>query len=134
MSALTVLVVEDEENIRNMLSRCLECAGFSVSLACSGEDALAAARTAFPEVALVDLRLGGVDGLAVIRTLSSELPATASVLMTAYAAAGTASEALRAGAVACLPKPFTPADVLRTVRYAVLVASERKAYTCARQT
>src|SRR3954452_14698139 len=114
-----VLVVDDEESIRRMLRLCLEGAGYRVTLAPSGEAAVAAARRAPPDLALVDLRLGGMDGIAVTRSLAHDAPTTSVVLMTAYATIDNAVDAMRAGAVDYLPKPFTPAQVLHVVQKAL---------------
>jgi NtrC-family two-component system response regulator AlgB len=114
-----VLVIDDEESIRKMLRVCLEGAGYRVTLAPSGEAGVAAAKRAPPDVALVDLRLGGMDGIAVTRALGQEASAAAVVIMTAYATIDNAVDAMRAGAVDYLPKPFTPAQVLHVVAKAV---------------
>jgi NtrC-family two-component system response regulator AlgB len=111
-----VLVVDDEESIRKMLRVCLEGAGYQVTPAPTGEAAVTAAKRSPPDLALVDLRLGGMDGIAVTRALAQEAPATSVVLMTAYATIDNAVDAMRAGATDYLPKPFTPAQVLHVVR------------------
>jgi NtrC-family two-component system response regulator AlgB len=110
-----ILVVDDEASIRSMLRVCLEGAGHQVTLAPNGEAGVAAARRAPPDVALVDLRLSGMGGLDVVRALAQDAPATAVVLITAYATIDNAVDAMRAGAVDYLPKPFTPAQVLHAV-------------------
>src|SRR4051812_2953678 len=110
-----VLVVDDEESIRKMLRVCLEGAGYRVTLAANGEAGVAAAKRSPPDLALVDLRLGGMDGIAVTRALAQEAPTAAVVIMTAYATIDNAVDAMRAGAVDYLPKPFTPAQVLHAV-------------------
>jgi NtrC-family two-component system response regulator AlgB len=111
-----ILVVDDEESIRRMLRLCLQGAGYEVTLAASGEAALAAAKKSPPDLALVDLRLGGMDGIAVTRALLHDAPLASVVLMTAYATIDNAVDAMRAGAADYLPKPFTPAQVLHVVR------------------
>lgn len=110
-----ILVVDDEASIRSMLRVCLENVGYDVTLASSGEAGVATARRSPPDLALVDLRMGVMDGLAVIRALAQEAPTAAVVLMTAYATVDNAVDAMRAGAVDYLPKPFTPAQVLHTI-------------------
>ncbi len=112
---IRVLVIDDEENIRKTLRMCLEGAGYAVTLASSGEAGVAAARKQPPDVVLVDLRLGGIDGLQVTRTLVGEAPTAAIVLMTAYATIDNAVDSMRAGASDYLAKPFTPAQVLHAV-------------------
>jgi two-component system, NtrC family, response regulator AlgB len=124
-SDVRVLVVDDEESIRKMLRMCLEGAGYKVALAPNGEAGVAAARRSPPDVVLVDLRLGGMDGIAVTRALSQEVPTAGVVLMTAYATIDNAVHAMRAGAVDYLPKPFTPSQVLHAVRKTVEAAQLR---------
>jgi NtrC-family two-component system response regulator AlgB len=110
-----ILVIDDDESIRRTLRLCLEAADYSVALAPSGEAGLTMAKKQPPDLALVDLRLGGMDGLAVTRTLSQEAPGAQVVIMTAYATIDNAVEAMRAGASDYLAKPFTPAAVKHVV-------------------
>lgn len=116
---IRILVVDDEDGIRKTLRLCLTGAGYRVSEASSGEAGLAAARRAPPDLALVDLRLGGMDGLALTKALKQEVPNTVIVLMTAYATIDNAVEAIRSGAFDYLPKPFTPQQVLHVVARAI---------------
>jgi NtrC-family two-component system response regulator AlgB len=83
---------------------------------------LALAKRRPPDLALVDLRLGGIDGLAVTRALAKEAPAAQVIVMTAYATLDNAVDAMRAGARDYLAKPFTPA-VLKHVVGRVLEAA-----------
>ncbi len=124
-SDVRILVIDDEESIRKMLRVCLEGAGYRVTLAPTGEAGVAAAKRAPPDVALVDLRLGGLDGIAVTRALAQEAPTAAVVIMTAYATIDNAVDAMRAGASDYLPKPFTPAQVLHAVQKVVDAAGLR---------
>jgi NtrC-family two-component system response regulator AlgB len=120
-----ILVIDDEESIRKMLRVCLEGAGYRVTLAANGEAGVAAAKRAPPDLALVDLRLGGMDGIAVTRALAQEAPSAAVIIMTAYATIDNAVDAMRAGAADYLPKPFTPAQVLHAADKAVEAAGLR---------
>jgi len=110
-----ILVIDDDESIRRTLRLCLEAGDYSVSLASSGEAGLALAKKQPPDLALVDLRLGGMDGLAVTRALAQEAPGAQVIIMTAYATIDNAVEAMRAGASDYLAKPFTPAAVKHVV-------------------
>jgi NtrC-family two-component system response regulator AlgB len=106
-----VLIVDDEESIARVLRICLERAGYQPIVASSGEAGVAAARRFAPDIAFVDLRLGGMNGLEVTRMLRRELPRIAVVIMTAYATIDNAVEAIRTGAVDYLAKPFSPEQV-----------------------
>ncbi len=110
-----ILVIDDDESIRRTLKLCLESASYAVSVAASGEAGVALAKKQPPDLALVDLRLGGMDGLAVTRALAQEAPAAQVIVMTAYATIDNAVEAMRAGAADYLAKPFTPAAVKHVV-------------------
>lgn len=110
-----ILVIDDDESIRRTLRLCLESGDYSVSIAGSGEAGLAAAKKQPPDLALVDLRLGGMDGLAVTRALAQDAPGAQVVIMTAYATIDNAVEAMRAGAADYLAKPFTPSAVKHVV-------------------
>jgi len=110
-----ILVIDDDESIRRTLRLCLESADYSVSMAGSGEAGLAVVKKQPPDLALVDLRLGGMDGLAVTRALAEEAPGVPVIIMTAYATIDNAVEAMKAGASDYLAKPFTPAAVKHVV-------------------
>ena len=90
-----ILVVDDEAVLRNNLARYLRLQGYEVETAGSGEEALAALESTTFRLVLTDLRMPGMDGLALIRHLQTEHPDALTVLMTAYASVESAVEALR---------------------------------------
>jgi NtrC-family two-component system response regulator AlgB len=110
-SALRVLVVDDERNIRKMLSVCLQAMGCAVTEAATSRAALEAVHLMAPDVAIVDLRLGTESGLDLLRTMLAARPALDVVVITAYATAASETDANRLGARAYLAKPFTPAEI-----------------------
>lgn len=116
-----ILVVDDEAPERITLGEVLRLEGYHVTLAASGEEALAlvqGAPTPF-DIAVLDLRLPGIDGLQVldnIRRLSDE---TIVILITGYGTLETAIRALRKGAYDFLLKPCPVDEVLRAVRRAL---------------
>jgi NtrC-family two-component system response regulator AlgB len=114
--ALHVLVVDDEINIRKMLSVCLETEGHEVVAVSNFRDALAEASRRSFELAFVDLRLGTEDGLDLIPALLAATPWLKIIVVTAYASVDTAVEAMRRGATDYIPKPFTPAQINMAVR------------------
>jgi NtrC-family two-component system response regulator AlgB len=121
--SLSVLVVDDETNIRKMLTVCLETEGHRVTGVGTPEDALAeAARRSF-DVAFVDLRLGAASGLDLIPALLNASPWIKIVVITAYASIDTAVEAVKRGATDYIPKPFTPAQIKLAVHKAFEVRS-----------
>jgi CheY-like chemotaxis protein len=117
-----VLVIDDEKNIRTTLSVCvgMGCAATCVGSAVAALDALE--RSSF-DIAFLDLRLAGADGLELLPRLLALRPSLAVVVVTAYATFNTAVEAIKRSAVDYLPKPFTPAQI----RHAIEQVARRKA-------
>ncbi len=110
-----VLVVEDEEGIRCLLDTALTANGYSVELFPDAEAALAATRPADFDVAVVDIRMPGMDGLELSRTLraaDADLPV---IIITAHADMDSAREAIRLGAYDYIAKPFDVDEVLLSV-------------------
>src|SRR5690349_20073377 len=107
----TVLIVDDEKNIRHTLCVCIEGLGGEVGEAASAQAALEAIGRAAYDVVFLDLRLGTQSGLDLIPQILAENPNAAIIMVTAYATLETAVDAMRRGAWDYLPKPFTPAQI-----------------------
>jgi two-component system phosphate regulon response regulator PhoB len=124
----SILVVEDEEDIRELISYNLSREGFKVSAVASGEAALKAARDARPDLVLLDLMLPGLDGLEVCRQIkANNAMAKIPVLMvTAKGEEADVVTGLELGADDYIVKPFSPRVLLARVR-AALRRSESKA-------
>jgi len=108
----TVLVVDDEQTFRERLMQALEERGFEVWGASSGDAAIARAERETPEYAVVDLRLGSMSGLHVVRRLHELDPTTRVVVLTGYGSIATALDAVRSGAAHYLTKPADIDEVL----------------------
>ena len=122
-----VLVVDDEKNIRAILTMCLESMGCTVTAASSTETALAAVDRSVFELVFLDLRLGTEDGLALLPRLLAARPGLAVIVVTAYATIGTAVQAMTLGAIDYVAKPFTPAQIRHVVEQVLARrATERK--------
>lgn len=109
MAKETILVVEDEEHIRELLRYNLEKEGYGVKEAASGEEALQLIRKEPPDLVLLDLMLPGMDGLEVCRRLKEEiltrhLPI---IMLTAKGEEADVVTGLELGADDYIPKPFT---------------------------
>jgi NtrC-family two-component system response regulator AlgB len=111
MATFSVLVVDDEKNIRQTLRVCLEAANAQVTEAASVQAAGEAIGRSLYDMVFLDLRLGTQSGLDLIPQLLAENPNVVIVVVTAYATIETAVEAIRRGAWDYLPKPFTPAQI-----------------------
>ncbi len=102
-----VLIVEDDDTMRAFLEQALGRMGLSVAPVASAEEALEAAPAFRPHLALLDVRLGGMDGITLLEHLGRSCPECARVVMTAHGTVETAIAAMRAGAEDFLLKPFT---------------------------
>jgi two-component system response regulator RegA len=114
-SAPTLLVVEDDDALRERLVRAFADRGFSTHGAASAEQAAALSEEA-PEYAVVDLRVGDDSGLDVMRALLEKDPATRVVMLTGYGSIATAVEAMRLGALHYLTKPADADEILAALR------------------
>ncbi|MCU0594847.1 MAG: sigma-54 dependent transcriptional regulator [Desulfobacterota bacterium] len=108
---LNILVVDDDSNIRKTLSYCLAAEGYTVIAVSNSADALDEAKRRSFDLAFVDLRLGGEDGMELISLLGSASSWTKVVVITAHASIETAVESMRRGATDYIAKPFTPDQV-----------------------
>jgi len=123
MTETRVLVIDDEEGLRHMLSTFLVKEGFAVTLAANGADALARAKEARHAVALCDVVLPDTDGLKLVEQLLEIDHHLLILVMSAYGSLETAIEAIRRGARDYLSKPFQPQELLLKVRR--LIEEER---------
>jgi NtrC-family two-component system response regulator AlgB len=110
-SRLSVLIVDDEPNIRKTLSYCLSAEEHSVVAVSNPVDAVEEARRRSFDLVLVDLKLGEEDGMQLIPILLSDSPWTKIVVITAHASVESAVMAMRHGATDYIVKPFTPDQV-----------------------
>ena len=101
----TILVVDDEADTCRNLSDILTDLGYRVDTALDGFAALELARKKCYDIALLDLKMPGMDGLTLYRELRKLCAGTVAIVVTAYASKATAEEALAAGAWHVLPKP-----------------------------
>lgn len=111
----TVLIVDDDQKIVNMLERTLIYEGYRVATATSGQEALAAVQTQRPDVVVLDWMMPGLDGLEVARRLRAAdgIPV---LMLTARDAVEDRVEGLDSGADDYLVKPFAPAELLARIR------------------
>jgi DNA-binding NtrC family response regulator len=106
-----ILIVDDEEIVRESLSAWLEQDGYTVQTAPDGETGLDRIRKERWSILLVDLKMPGIDGLQVLEEARKVQPEAAAVIMTAYATVDTAVAAMKIGAYDYLVKPFDPEEL-----------------------
>ena len=110
-STTQVLIIDDDEAVRQGLGAALAASSCSVHLAASGEEGLTQYELLHPDVVLLDVMLPQMSGLAVLRALKDSAPRLPVIVMTAYAEVQSAVQAIKLGAADYLQKPVAP-DVL----------------------
>lgn len=106
-----ILVVDDEQSMRESLHDWLKEDGYQVGLAPNGQEAIRLAGQEVYDVVLLDLKMPGMDGLETLRGLKEVAPDSEVIMMTAYASIDTAVQAMREGAFDYLVKPFDPDEI-----------------------
>lgn len=111
-----LLLVDDDEKLRRIITLRLEAEGFAVTEADSGEDALGKLKTARPHFVLADLRMPGINGIELLRRIQERQPGLPVLILTAHGGIPDAVEATQAGAVDFLTKPIDKDELLACLR------------------
>ena len=107
-----ILIVDDDEVVRLSYLRSLSGSACNVEAASNGEEALQTMEQGPVDVVLLDIRMPGMDGMTVLRTIKQKWPASEVVIITGYPTVDSAKEAVRLGAYDYLAKPMAPQDVI----------------------
>ncbi len=107
-----ILVVDDEQSMREFLEIALVQAGYEVATAASGNEALSVLETEHFDLVITDLRMEGLSGLDLLREVKVRAPDTEVIVVTAYASYDSAIQAMKAGAYDYLKKPFRVDEIL----------------------
>jgi two-component system response regulator PilR (NtrC family) len=121
-----VLVVDDEQSMREFLEIMLSGQGYQISTAATGEEALEIYRVQAPDLVLTDVRMPGMSGLDLIKEIHAVDPWLPVIAITAYASADDAIRALREGAYDYISKPFQVDDLGAVIRNALDARRARK--------
>jgi len=114
-----VLVVDDEETVRDLLQRVMKEAGYDVVTAANGRDALDKLSQLNAGVVLLDMRMPGMSGMEVLQEITTNWPETCVVMVTAVADTQTAIDAMKLGAYDYIIKPFNRDEVVQKVQEAI---------------
>ncbi|MEI7968678.1 MAG: sigma 54-interacting transcriptional regulator [Betaproteobacteria bacterium] len=118
-----VLIVDDDEDLLRLVSIRLAAAGFEVVTARSAEQALAVVAAAVPRVVLTDLRMGGMDGMALFEQLHRAHPALPVIILTAHGTIPEAVAAMRRGVFDYLTKPFDGRELVALIARAARISA-----------
>jgi two-component system, NtrC family, response regulator GlrR len=118
-----ILVVDDDVGLLKLLVMRLNAAGYSVEAAESGEQALARVAAAQPQLVITDLRMEGMDGMALYDAIHRRQPALPVIILTAHGTIPDAVDAIKRGVFSYLTKPFDSKGLLKVVEQALRVTS-----------
>ncbi|HKO31282.1 MAG TPA: sigma-54 dependent transcriptional regulator, partial [Nitrospiraceae bacterium] len=114
-----ILVVDDEKGLREVLSIMLKRTGYAVTEASDGEEAIGHINKEIFDLVITDLRMPKADGMAVLKAVKSSSPETVVLVVTAFATADSAVDAMKQGAYDYLTKPFQVDEVQLIIRNAL---------------
>ena len=114
-----ILVVDDEQSMRDFLAIMLKKEGYEVVAAENGKDALKAVQAEIFDLVITDAKMPYIDGLEVLRTVKEVSPETVVIMITAYASTETAVEAMKLGAYDYMTKPFKVDEIKLIIQKAL---------------
>jgi DNA-binding NtrC family response regulator len=114
-----VVIIDDESAILELMTKLVRSTGHSVTGCLTGTEGMAEIRAQKPELVIVDLRIGDINGLDIVNTCREDFPDTAVIMVTGHGSIETAVEAMRLGAFDYLTKPFDLGDLVKTVKQAL---------------
>jgi DNA-binding NtrC family response regulator len=111
MKSGSILIVDDENNIRLTLTQALQTLGVEIDTAANGEEAVEKLKGKEFGIVLLDLRMPGMSGMEVLAKLRETRPDIRVIIMTAFGTVGSAVEAMKLGASDFIEKPFVPNEI-----------------------
>ena len=114
-----ILIVDDDETVRASYRRSLEGMSCNIALARDGEEALHTMEQNPFDVVLLDVRMPGIDGMSVLRTIKQKWPDSEVVIISGYPTMDSAKQAVRLGAYDYVAKPVGPREVINVTDGAI---------------
>ena len=124
-----ILVVDDDENIRKVLTTILEDEGYAVEQAETGQKAIEMAKRKVYNLALIDIRLPDMEGIELLTRMKDTTPKMRKIIITGYPTLQNAIEAVNRGADAYIVKPFDMDKVLATIKEQLKLQKEEQKYS-----
>ena len=115
----SILIIDDDDQLRNSFKKLLSEEGYQVDSAASGEAGLSIVKKKVPDIVILDMRLPGMNGLETFRAIRKIEPKLPVIIMTAFGTTETAIEATKLGAFDYILKPFDIPDMLSLVKQAI---------------
>jgi DNA-binding NtrC family response regulator len=112
---IKILIADDEEGLRLSMAGILELEGHCVTTAADGFEAIDKAKQETFDMVFLDIKMPGINGVETYKEIKKILPATVTVMMTAFAVNDLIKEALHEGAFACITKPFEMDTILSII-------------------
>ena len=124
-----ILVVDDDENIRNTMKAILEDEGYIVDLAATGSEAIQQTKKTAYNIALLDIRLPDMEGVELLKLIKDTVPRTRKIMVTGYPSMQNAIAALNKSADAYLVKPIDIENLLNTVKEQLQLQENEKEFS-----
>ena len=124
-----ILVVDDDENIRKMLTAILEDEGYTVESVGTARKAIEKTKKSFYNLALIDIRLPDMDGIKLLTKVRETTPKMRKIIITGYPTLQNAIEAVNKGADAYIIKPFDMRKVLKAIKNQLARQAKEKDYS-----
>ncbi len=115
LRGMNLLVIDDDEWVRDSLQRYFECEGCRITALEAGEEGLDFIKGEAVDIFIVDYRLPGIDGVEFIKMLPMDHSKSLKILITAYGSGEVVYKAQKAGVHKIIPKPFTSKDIEETL-------------------
>ena len=126
---IRILVIDDDEGIRKVLTTILEEEGFAVDTAKNGKEAIEKSRRNFYNLALIDIKLPDTEGTKLLTAMKETTPTMAKIIITGYPSLQNAIEAVNQGADSFVVKPLNVENILQTIKKCLKKQQEAKEYS-----
>jgi DNA-binding NtrC family response regulator len=127
--AARILIVDDDENIRKVLTTILEYEGYDIESVGTGKNAIERSRRKFYNLALIDIRLPDIEGIELLTRMHDTTPKMRKIVITGYPTLQNAVDALNRGADAYILKPFDMEKVLDIIKAELKKQEEENRYS-----
>ncbi|MEM2971429.1 MAG: response regulator [Candidatus Bathyarchaeia archaeon] len=124
-----ILIVDDDESIRDVLSTVLKKNGYIVDTAKNGKEAIKKSNAKFFNLALIDIRLPDMEGTQLLTAMKETTPKMVKIIITGYPSLDNAIEAVNKGADSYVLKPFNMEKLLKTIKEHLKKQEENKKYS-----